>query len=63
MWCLQGKMNNSIGCPVGSLCVAELPRKGLKVLWDTATPGYLLMYIGLKDSLVCCSLDVIHIDF
>lgn len=52
MWCFQGKMNNGIGCAVGSLCVTELLRKGLKVLWDTAILGYLVMYIGPKDSLV-----------
>lgn len=63
MWCLQGTTNNSLECPVGSVCVAEPLRKGLKVPWDTAALDYLLMCIGLGDSLVCCSLGVIHIDF
>lgn len=58
-----GKDGNSLECAIGPLCVAELLRNGLKVLWDTAILRYLVMYVVLKDSLGCCSLGIIHIDF
>lgn len=57
-----GKDDNSVECALGPLCVAELLRNGLKFLWDTAILRYLVMYVVLKDSLVCCSLSIIHID-